>query len=88
MLPVHIGMVLSGWQAKPHREIGDEMKSEGKKGSYNKFYHSPSGMSEGKKGNHKSWYMSPGSGGQGGKVGRKRNKFMKNGPNSTDTTGG
>jgi hypothetical protein len=86
MLPVRIGTVLLGSKAKLHR--GDEMKSEGKKGSYNTFYHSPGGTSEGKKGHRNCWYMSPGSGGQGGKVGRKRNRFMKNGPNSTDTTGG
>lgn len=53
----------------------------------NTFLHSSKGKSEGKKGAFNKFYTSPGSGGQG-KVGGKRNKFMKNGPNSTETCGG
>ena len=55
--------------------------------SANKFYNSPYKGGQGKCGNASKWYMSPGSGKQQGKVGSKRNKFMKDGPNSTMTTG-
>ena len=55
--------------------------------SANKFYSSPYKGGQGKCGNVNHHYMSPGSGGQKGNVGSKKNKFMKDGPNSTMTTG-